>query len=81
MLNISQFAKACDTTVKTIRYYDNIGLLKADYTSEESGIRHISVFEHENEILCSKESRYIVERTEIDEDYITHVYVREDDKL
>lgn len=40
MLNISQFAKECGTTVKTIRHYDNIGLLNADYTSEESGYRY-----------------------------------------
>lgn len=40
MLNISQFAKECGTTVKTIRHYDNIGLLRADYISEESGYRY-----------------------------------------
>ena len=40
MLNISQFAKECNTTVKTIRHYDNIGLLKADYISEESSYRY-----------------------------------------
>ena len=40
MLNISQFAKECNTTVKTIRHYDNIGLLTADYVSEESGYRY-----------------------------------------
>ena len=40
MLNISQFAKECGTTVKTIRHYDNIGLLNADYISEESGYRY-----------------------------------------
>lgn len=40
MLNISQFARECNTTVKTIRHYDNIGLLMADYVSEESGYRY-----------------------------------------
>ena len=40
MLNISQFAEECNTTVKTIRHYDNIGLLKADYVSEGSGYRY-----------------------------------------
>ena len=39
MLTISQFAKECKTTVKTIRHYDNIGLLKADYVSAENGYR------------------------------------------
>lgn len=40
MLSISQFAKICRTTVKTIRHYDNIGLLPADYISAETGYRY-----------------------------------------
>lgn len=40
MLIISQFASECKTTVKTIRFYDNIGLLKADYVSLETGYRY-----------------------------------------
>ena len=40
MLSISKFAKECRTTVKTIRHYDNIGLLKADYVSDNSGYRY-----------------------------------------
>ena len=39
MLNISQFAKECKTTVKTIRHYDNIGLLPADYVSKDNNYR------------------------------------------
>lgn len=40
MLSIGKFAAYCGTTVKTIRYYDEIGLLKADYISQESGYRY-----------------------------------------
>lgn len=40
MLSIGLFAERCGTTVKTIRYYDEIGLLKADYVSLESGYRY-----------------------------------------
>lgn len=40
MLSIGQFAAHCGTTVKTIRYYDEIGLLKADFISQESGYRY-----------------------------------------
>lgn len=32
--------KKCRTTVKTIRHYDNLGVLKADYVSEETGYRY-----------------------------------------
>ncbi len=49
--------------------------------SKGTGIKHISVFEHEDEILCSKESGYIVERIEVDDDHITHVFLREDENL
>lgn len=40
MLSIGLFAEYCETTVKTVRYYDEIGLLKADYVSSESGYRY-----------------------------------------
>lgn len=45
--------------------------------SKGTGIRHLSVFEHEDEVLCSKDSRYEVVRTETDAAGITHVYLRE----
>lgn len=39
MYTISQFAKLCNTSTKTIRFYDNKGILPADYVSEENGYR------------------------------------------
>lgn len=39
MYTISQFAKLCSTSTKTIRFYDNKGILPADYVSEENGYR------------------------------------------
>lgn len=39
MYTISQFAKLCNTSTKTIRFYDNKGILPADYISEENGYR------------------------------------------
>lgn len=39
MYTISQFAKLCDTSTKTIRFYDNKGILPADYVSKENGYR------------------------------------------
>lgn len=48
-----------------------------DTQSKGTGIRHLSVYEMEDEILCSKESKYIVDRVEVDEEYIHHVYLKE----
>lgn len=45
--------------------------------SKGTGIRHISVFEHENEVLCSKESIYEIVKVEIDAENIIHVYLKE----
>lgn len=39
MYTISQFAKLCNTSTKTIRFYDNKGILPADYVSKENGYR------------------------------------------
>lgn len=39
MLSIGDFAGLCGTTVKTLRLYDSMGLLEADYVSE-SGYRY-----------------------------------------
>ena len=39
MYTISQFAKLCNTSTKTIRFYDNKGVLPADYVSKENGYR------------------------------------------
>lgn len=40
MVSIKEFAALCRTTVKTIRFYDNCGLLRADYISRENGCRY-----------------------------------------
>lgn len=40
MYRIGQFSKLTKTTVKTLRYYDEIGLLKPEFTDEENGYRY-----------------------------------------
>ena len=40
MLTIGAFAKLCGTTTKTLRYYHNIGILKAAYVDEFSNYRY-----------------------------------------
>ncbi len=39
MLKIGEFSKLCRVTVKTLRYYDEIDLLKPDMISRENGYR------------------------------------------
>jgi DNA-binding transcriptional MerR regulator len=42
MYKISEFAFLCGTTAKTIRFYDNAGILKADYVDMSNGYRYYS---------------------------------------
>lgn len=46
VLSISELAKLKNITSETLRYYDRIGLLKPDYTSE-SGRRYYSIRQYE----------------------------------
>ncbi|MBQ7923649.1 MAG: MerR family transcriptional regulator [Clostridia bacterium] len=40
MRKISEFAKLCGTSPKTLRFYEKVGLLKASYTNSENGYRY-----------------------------------------
>lgn len=40
MMKINEFAQLCGTTAKTLRYYDDQGILPADYVSAENGYRY-----------------------------------------
>jgi len=42
MKRIREFAKLCDTTTKTLRFWDNAGVLKADYIDPVNGYRYYS---------------------------------------
>ena len=59
----------------------NIVIYHCETQSKGTGIKHISVHELEDEILCSMESKYKVIKTEQDANRITHVYLKEDDEL
>ncbi|MBL8028349.1 MAG: GyrI-like domain-containing protein [Fibrobacteres bacterium] len=39
MLKIGEFSKLCRATIKTLRHYDEIGLLQPDFINEENGYR------------------------------------------
>ena len=40
MLSIGQMSKICAVSVKTLRHYDKIGLLKPRYTDAANGYRY-----------------------------------------
>lgn len=40
MLKIGDFSKLCRVTIKALRYYDEVGLMKPDYISAENGYRY-----------------------------------------
>lgn len=42
MKKIKEFAVLCGTSSKTLRFYDRIGLLEAEYTDPENGYRYYS---------------------------------------
>ncbi len=40
MLKIGELSKVCNVSVQTLRYYDKIGILRADYIEESTGYRY-----------------------------------------
>ncbi|MGN0239607.1 MAG: helix-turn-helix domain-containing protein, partial [Paludibacteraceae bacterium] len=42
-LSIGEFSRLCGVTVKTLRHYEKIGLLKAEQTDRYTGYRYYSV--------------------------------------
>ena len=42
MIKIGDFAKICNVSTQTLRYYDSEGILKADVTDASSGYRFYS---------------------------------------
>ena len=43
MLSIGEFSKICGVSTKTLRYYDEIGLIKPDEINIENGYRYYSI--------------------------------------
>ncbi len=56
-MNVSEFAKLTGVSVRTLHYYDEIGLLKPDFVSENTGYRFYSekAFSTMQEILFYRE--------------------------
>ncbi|GGI44895.1 MerR family transcriptional regulator [Paenibacillus marchantiophytorum] len=43
MLSIGEFSKICEVSTKTLRYYDEIGLITPDQINPENGYRYYSI--------------------------------------
>lgn len=58
MLSIGQMSKACCVTVKTLRHYEKIGLLRPCEVEESSGYRYYSEEQIPTMLLISRFKRY-----------------------
>ena len=58
MYQIGEFSKICQVSVKTLRYYDRIGLLKASETDRFTGYRYYDRSQLERMLLIQKLKRY-----------------------
>lgn len=57
MLSISQFSRVAQIPMKTLRYYDEVGLLKPDYVDAENNYRYYTAKKLE-EVFLIKKLRY-----------------------
>ena len=58
MLTIGQMSKACGVTVKTLHYYDKIGLLSAQEVDGDTGYRYYSEEQIGRMLLIDRLKRY-----------------------
>ena len=58
MYQIGEFSKICQVSVKTLRYYDKIGLLRASETDRFTGYRYYDRSQLERMLLIQKFKRY-----------------------
>ncbi|MBQ9805144.1 MAG: MerR family transcriptional regulator [Clostridia bacterium] len=65
MIKIGELAKICNVNIQTLRYYDKIGLLKADYVDSTSGYRfyHPEKIKTYQTILQLKELAFSLEES------------------
>ena len=65
MLTIGQMSKVCGVSVKTLRHYDKIGLLKPQRTDEINGYRYYEDSQIGTMLLIGRLKRYGFSLTEI----------------
>ncbi|MFS0838793.1 MerR family transcriptional regulator [Paenibacillus sp. 1P03SA] len=58
MLSIGEFSKICEVSTKTLRYYDEIGLIKPDEINPENGYRYYSIGQLKKMLLINRLKSY-----------------------
>lgn len=58
MLSIGEFSKICKVSTKTLRYYDEIGLINPSKINQENGYRYYSIEQLETMLLINRLKQY-----------------------
>ena len=58
MLSIGEFSKICKVSTKTLRYYDEIGLIKPSKINQENGYRYYSIEQLETMLFINRLKQY-----------------------
>lgn len=58
MLSIGEFSKICEVSAKTLRYYDEIGLIHPDDINPDNGYRYYSIHQLKNMLFINRLKGY-----------------------
>ena len=58
MLSIGEFSKICKVSTKTLRYYDEIGLINPSKINQENGYRYYSIEQLETMLFVNRLKQY-----------------------
>lgn len=65
MLSIGEFSKICEVSTKTLRYYDEIGLIHPDEINPENGYRYYSIKQLSKMLFINRLKSYYFSLEEI----------------
>lgn len=65
MLTIGEFSRISRVSTKTLRYYDQIGLIKPEYVGRDSGYRYYETRQLRDMLLISRLKQYQLSLPEI----------------
>ncbi|WP_106767068.1 MerR family transcriptional regulator [Paenibacillus faecalis] len=65
MLSIGEFSKICGVSTKTLRYYDEIGLIHPDEINPENGYRYYSISQLKTLLVINRLKSYLFSLEEI----------------
>lgn len=65
MLSIGEFSKICEVSTKTLRYYDEIGLIHPDEINPENGYRYYSIKQLKKMLFINRLKGYCFSLEEI----------------